>query len=104
VKIIKFGASWCAPCRAMRPIMEKFKTKYPDMTIEEHDLDNSDSYKLSEKLGCRAVPTLIWMRDGKDFKKNILLKLEGAAPLRAVEDAHERAALRESASRKGRKP
>ena len=30
VVCIQFSASWCAPCRTLRPIMEKLSTEYKD--------------------------------------------------------------------------
>ena len=36
IKLIKFGASYCAPCRAMMPILEELKNK---IEIEDIDVD-----------------------------------------------------------------
>ena len=55
IKLIKFGASYCAPCRAMMPILEELKNK---IEIEDIDVDEVDpivltNYKIRNMLSSK---------------------------------------------------
>lgn len=74
LKLLKFGASYCAPCKALVPILEELKSK---VVIEEIDVDEADSSILI-KYGIRNIPVLILMKDDKEVWKHIgsISKLE----------------------------
>lgn len=62
VCLLKFGATWCAPCKAVQPILERVSTS---TGIEVVDVDIDDSPELSEAFGVRGVPTVFAIKDGK---------------------------------------
>lgn len=74
MKIIKFGAEWCSPCKAMKPIIERVfnDEKYSDIRFLNIDVDEDDE-DLSGKFKVRNVPTIIVVND----KDEVLDKLVG---------------------------
>jgi thioredoxin 1 len=63
--VVKLGAEWCSPCRAMKPVLKelsaelKGKVNVLDIDIEEHR-DLARQYKV------RLIPTTILLdRNGK---------------------------------------
>lgn len=56
-KVLKFSATWCAPCRALGETLSKVE----DITIENIDID--DNEELCEKYNIRSVPTLIFLNN-----------------------------------------
>ena len=59
VVCIQFSASWCAPCRTLRPIMEKLSTEYKDKMKTFYADIETDSINLGSQMGIRGVPTTI---------------------------------------------
>lgn len=59
-KILAFTASWCAPCKAMKPALEQFSDN--EITVYDVDKDRSQvkTYKVT------AVPTFVIIDSGGD--------------------------------------
>jgi thioredoxin 1 len=58
-KILYFTASWCQPCKSLRPIIERLSSELPIQIIDV------DSNKLTcDKYGVRNVPCIIITIDG----------------------------------------
>lgn len=68
-KIVRFTATWCAPCKAMAAVIEQVKT---DIPIEVIDID--EQVDLATEFGIRSVPTLVMMEDNVATKRLIGLK------------------------------
>ena len=68
-KIIRFTASWCAPCKALAAVLDKIETNVP---IEVVDIDEQTD--LAAEFGIRTVPTLVLMEDNVATKRIIGLK------------------------------
>lgn len=62
--LVDFYADWCAPCRAMKPVLEDLKTQMGD-EISIFKIDVDQHQMLAERYGIRSIPTLILFKDGK---------------------------------------
>lgn len=62
--LIDFYADWCAPCRAMKPVLEEVKGKMgDDVVIYKINVDSNEA--LSAKYQVRSIPTFILFRNGE---------------------------------------
>ena len=58
ISCIQFSATWCNPCRVLKPIMEKISNEMADkLNFYYMDIDSSPSTPVL--FGIRSVPTLI---------------------------------------------
>lgn len=67
VKLLKFGANWCAPCRSLTPILEELKDK---VTIEDIDVDEVDPVVLTN-YKIRNIPVLIITKDNVEVWRHV---------------------------------
>lgn len=67
MKLIKFGAPWCGPCRAMVPILEELKDK---IEIEDIDVDEVDPIVLTN-YKIRNIPVLVLVVDNKEVWRHV---------------------------------
>ena len=63
LKVSKFGASWCSPCGLIKKVLDKIKPNFSDVDFEEIDID--DSPELAQQFNVRAVPTILFVKDGQ---------------------------------------
>jgi thiol-disulfide isomerase/thioredoxin len=61
MKLLKFSASWCGPCKMLSKTIEQVKDEL-DCDIIEIDID--DDFETANKFQIRGVPTLVLM-DGE---------------------------------------
>ena len=62
--LLDFYADWCAPCRAMKPVLEDLKAQMgEDVSIFKIDVDKNQS--IAERYAIRSIPTLILFKNGE---------------------------------------
>ncbi len=62
--LIDFYADWCAPCRAMKPVLEDLKAQMgEEIAIFKIDVDKNQV--IAERYGIRSIPTLILFKNGE---------------------------------------
>ncbi|MBO4813680.1 MAG: thioredoxin family protein [Muribaculaceae bacterium] len=59
--VIDFYATWCGPCKAMAPIVEKMKKKYPNVVFKKVDIDQDQELAMQYQVD--AVPTFVFKTD-----------------------------------------
>jgi len=60
-KILYFTAAWCAPCKALSPIMDSLQGQ---INFDKIDVDTNTN--LSAQYGVRGVPSLVLVEDGNE--------------------------------------
>ena len=76
MKILKFYAEWCNPCKVLSKNIEEFKKAHPEIEIVSINVEEDEN--LSEKYGIRNVPVLIKLVDDAEVSRNVgLLTVQG---------------------------
>jgi len=66
MKILRFTASWCAPCKTLAQNLEEANL---DIPIEVVDIDIQSDVAI--EYGVRGVPTLILMDGNIEVKRTV---------------------------------
>lgn len=70
IEIYDFYAEWCGPCKSLAPVVEEVANENSDITLRKIDIED-DTDDLCSKYRIRAVPTLVYIKDGVLVSKTI---------------------------------
>lgn len=62
--LVDFFATWCAPCKAMHPVLEQLK-EYVGEGIRIIKIDVDKNQALSNAYGIQSIPTLMLFKSSK---------------------------------------
>ncbi|RKH21523.1 thioredoxin [Corallococcus praedator] len=66
--LVDFTATWCPPCRVIAPVIESLASEYKGR-MKMAKLNVDDHPVTPEQYGIRAMPTLLFFKDGKVVKQ-----------------------------------
>ncbi|MFK7896781.1 MAG: thioredoxin [Myxococcota bacterium] len=72
--LVDFWAEWCAPCRAIAPIVKEIANEYGEK-IKVVKINIDDSPQTPGSYGIRSIPTILAFKDGQ-----VVSQLTGARP------------------------
>lgn len=62
--LVAFAAQWCAPCRALTPVLEQLEKTYAGkLTVAKVDVDASPVTR--DRGNIKSVPSLLLFKQGK---------------------------------------
>ncbi|KJP87461.1 hypothetical protein AK88_02893 [Plasmodium fragile] len=67
--VAQFGASWCAPCKKMKPIVKKLGEDNEE--VESMYVDIDELPELGESEDINELPTILLRKNGKYLDKII---------------------------------
>ncbi len=74
VLMLDFGASWCAPCRSINPLLHQLSQQYENnLVLCKIDVDLPENQDLCDAYKVNSLPSLVWIQ-----QMNILKRIEGA--------------------------
>ncbi len=84
--LVDFWAEWCGPCKMIAPLLDEIaKEKAGAVKVAKVNVDDNQS--LSARYNVRAIPTLLFFKDGQlrdqvtgmTSKKDLLNRLAALA-------------------------
>jgi len=61
IEVLKFSATWCGPCRVLAQTLKDVEG------ITNIDIDKDS--ETPKKYGIRSVPTMVFLKDGKEVHR-----------------------------------
>jgi thioredoxin 1 len=69
--VLYYTATWCPPCKAIKPVYEELSSKYSSIGFGKIDID--DNEEAAHEAAISAVPTFLFVKD-----KAIIDRFSGA--------------------------
>jgi len=68
--LLDFSATWCGPCKALLPIVEKIADENVGaIRVGKIDIDTSPG--VASRFGVRGVPSIIVFKNGKEAARRL---------------------------------
>ena len=78
--MVDFWAEWCAPCRAIAPVLEDIaESSEGRVTLLKVNVDENPG--LAARYGIRSIPTILFVKDG-----TVVDQVVGAVPRAALQN------------------
>jgi len=74
--LVEFWASWCPPCKAMEPLMEKLKKEF-DGTAKVSKINVDQNRVSANNHDVSGIPTFMTFREGKEIERRVGALSEG---------------------------
>ena len=68
--LVDFTATWCGPCKALAPIVEKVADEFQGK-VKVGKLDIDENADITRKYGVRSVPTVLIFRGGEKVGQHV---------------------------------
>jgi thioredoxin 1 len=68
--LVDFTATWCGPCKALAPIVDKLADEY-EGKIKVGKLDIDEARNTAAKYGVKSVPSVMVFRGGQKTNQHV---------------------------------
>ncbi len=67
--LVDFNASWCGPCKMMKPVLAAFAAENSAVKVVAVDIDEED--ELAEEYDVTSVPCLVVFEGGRETNRQV---------------------------------
>ena len=67
--LVDFNATWCGPCRMLKPALEEVAAERADVKIVGIDVD--ENRDLAIEYGVSSIPCLVLIKDGAEADRSV---------------------------------
>lgn len=68
--VVDFFATWCGPCRRLSPMLDELAAPLTNQVqFVKVDVDHAST--LAQRYGVQGVPTLVFLKDGKEVGRQV---------------------------------
>ena len=78
MELLDFYADWCGPCQMLKPILEEFEKKHPEIKVTQINIDENED--MVEKYGVSGIPCLVVIENNREVAREV-----GAISLKKIE-------------------
>ncbi len=75
--MVDFWADWCGPCKMLGPVIEDLAAKYDGKALVGK-VNVDDEPQLAQRYGVMSIPTVIFLKNGKEIDRKVGVMPEGA--------------------------
>src|SRR5215203_1282586 len=68
--LVDFGATWCGPCKALAPIVDKIADEFQGR-VKVVTVDIDDCTEITKKYGVKSVPTVVVFKGGEKKAQSV---------------------------------
>ncbi len=68
--VVDFFATWCGPCKKLSPLLDELAAPLTNQ-INFLKVDVDQSASLAERFGVQGVPTLVFLRNGREVDRQV---------------------------------
>ena len=65
--VVQYFATWCGPCKMLKPVLEALSTEMTDIKFYRADIDLYRNQAI--EAGIRSVPTVVVYKDGEEVDR-----------------------------------
>jgi thioredoxin 1 len=65
--IKQYGAQWCGPCKALKPIMQEISSENPSVLYQYIDVDQNPTD--AQANGIRSIPVVLVQKNGVETSR-----------------------------------
>ena len=67
--LVDFYATWCGPCKMLRPILDEVAAE--NDTVKFVSIDIDEESELAEQYNVSSVPSLVLFKGGSEVKRSV---------------------------------
>lgn len=67
--LLDFWANWCAPCRALSPVVDEVAEENPQIKVGKINVDEQS--ELSHRYNVMSIPTLLFIKNGEVAESSV---------------------------------
>ena len=72
VAVIDMNATWCGPCRMLKPVLEKLESELTDVKFYGIDVDDNEDF--AQAFNVSSIPCVVVIKDGEEVSRSVGFK------------------------------